>query len=121
MPGVGLVVINIILSLISIIVIIYAFISGKRLHSFVMKALIVSVLLSTCVAQENDSFVGDTRPLVLPDGFLKGTKVIESDMKEIIDYFTEDDLWRQSVYEFLYGDASVGANANLTNNTNLTA
>ena len=78
------------------------------------------ITLSPCFAQEDNIIVVDDRPLVI--NIPEGVKALDNMVKAGVDYFTEDDLWRQSAYEFLYGDMNVGANkTNMINNTNMSA
>lgn len=108
-----------ILSALAILLVIWAFFTGKKLYSVhIMKIFIVFILLSTCTAQdelEDDFVITDDKPIVLPEGIIDGTKILEDNAKKVIDYAFEDNAWRQSAYWFLYGDI------NLTNETNLTA
>lgn len=123
MSNIDITMISTILLLISLGVVIYAFISGKKLYSFMMKILITFIILSSCVAQEestNESFIFEQRPFVVPEGIIDGTKVLENEVRLTIDYITDDDLWRQSAYWFLYGDANVSAKGNIINETNNT-
>jgi hypothetical protein len=117
------VIISTILSILSLGIVVWMFISGKRLYSaYIMKILIVFFILSPCLAQEDNITIVDGRPLIvdIPDG----VKVADNVIKAGVDYLIEDDLWRQSAYQFLYGNISMGASVNLTNlvnKTNITA
>jgi hypothetical protein len=118
------VIISTILSILSLGIVVWMFISGKRLYSaYIMKILIVFlIVISPCIAQERNDTVLVDRPLVI--GIPDGVKAADNAIKSGVDYLIEDDLWRQSAYEFLYGDMSVGANVNLTNlvdKTNISA
>jgi uncharacterized membrane protein YoaK (UPF0700 family) len=120
MSNVNIAVISTILLFISLIVVIYACISGKKIYSFMMKVLIIFIILLPCVAQEDTAV--DSRPIILPEVFVEGTEVLEEDVREVVDYVFEDGMWRQSAHWFLYGDMNVSMNesTNLLNETNLT-
>jgi hypothetical protein len=119
MTGFDFLVINLVLSCIALGLIIYIFLSGKKLYYSMIKILIIFFIISfICVAQEDNITVEEDRPFVPSEGIIDGAKILENETKVIVDYISEDDLWRQSAYWFLYGDMSL---ANNTNNTNLTA
>jgi hypothetical protein len=107
-----------VLSALALLLVVWAFFTGKKLyHVYILKILILFLIVPlACVAQEEDIFVVDSRPLVIdiPDA----VKSLDNGIKMGIDYLSEDEVWRLGIYNFLYGDMSF---ANETNSTNITA
>jgi hypothetical protein len=104
-----------VLSALALLLVVWAFFTGKKLyHVYILKILILFLIVPfACVAQEEDIFVVESRPLVIdiPDG----VRALDNGIKMGINYLSDDEKWRLGIYSFLYGST------NLTNMTNISA
>ena len=97
------------LSAAALILVIWAFLTGRRLYNIhIIKIIIIFCLFSPVFAQEeeeeedNITVIGD-KPITSPDGIIEGTELLNKEARIMVDYLFEDEMWRQSAYMFLYG------------------
>jgi len=94
------------LSSIALILVIWAFLTGRKLYNVhFVRILIIFCLFSPVFAQEEEediTVIGD-KPIISSDGIIEGTEILNNEARIVVDYLFEDDMWRQSAYMFLYG------------------
>jgi hypothetical protein len=92
------------LSAIALSLVIWAFFTGRKLYNVhIVRILIVFLFVSPTFAQEDNITVIGDKPIAFPEGIVEGTEILNNEMKVVVDYLFEDEMWRQSAYMFLYG------------------
>ena len=92
------------LSAFALLLVIWAFFTGRKLyHVHIVKILIIFCLISPAFSQEDNVTVIGDKPIAVPEGIVEGTTLLNNEMRVVVDYLFEDEMWRQSAYMFLYG------------------